>query len=200
MCSIPSIATLRVIVNYRLSYRHRRPIVAPVLVLVALSLDPDLFPLFSLSRLSFRGLSSKPRDPLEVDRYDASSRFPLKRLDASADNNRDALSRKLAGPDIAHFIATATGRPVSAPEVGRRRLVPAGGGSFRARCSVAGSRESSSGTFAPWRGVITRPLIDDNTAVILIVRTPLACLHRMVRRRLLYESSPNASLRRIRLS
>jgi len=197
----------------RLSYRHRRPIVT--LVLVALSLDPDLFPLtlfslsLSLSRLSvdfsFRYLSSKRRDPFEVDRYEedeagrasfntivfASSFFPLKRLDASAANNRDASSRKLAGlAGIAHFIATATGRPEAGGRRGCRRHVPAGGASFRVCCSVAGSRESSSGTFAPpWRDVITRPLIDD-TPPFLIVCTPLACLHRVVRRCLLYGSSP----------
>lgn len=166
---------------YRDLYRYRLTayrIVIAVLLLPSFSFSSPclstpiyslLFSLsLSLSRLSvdfsFRYLSSKRRDPFEVDRYEedearrasfntivfVSSFFPLKRLDASAANNRDASSRKLAGlAGIAHFIATATGRPEAGGRRGCRRHVPAGGASFRVCCSVAGSRESSSGTFAP---------------------------------------------------
>lgn len=160
--------------NYRLSYRHRHPIVTLVLVFVALSLDPDLFPLTLFSLYLFLSLDSPSTSASGISRRNeeilsrsidtrrnearrasfntivfASSSFPLKRLDASAANNRDASSRKLAGlAGIAHFIATATGRPEAGGQRGCRRHVPAGA-SFRVCCSVAGSRESSSGTFAP---------------------------------------------------
>lgn len=79
--------------------------------------------------------------------------FFLKRLDVSTANNRDASSRKLTSPTDCSLHRDGdrpTGvRTESGPARMPGRHVPAGGGSFRVCCSVAGSRESSSGTFAP---------------------------------------------------